>query len=334
MAFADDPDSYLLLLLSDGNLPTGSFVSSSGLESYFKHGFPHVAANPATPAPNAKPPTQMDTTIIFVRDSLPSYARLSLPFVTDAYLAVQGFRDADSPSQTEAALQRLQDLDQLFEVMTLNHVAKRASRAQGVALLTLHSKGFSRPPWLDPLFEGVTLGEDQLLDGVSHASGQISLDVLVDAFKLLIRKGDTQGHLPICWGILTGALQLSLGWLFPPPPQALRSNTPPERSQFLFLFLYARSLLSAAIRLNSIGPYAAQQVLLHVVRPMVDGAMRAHSHLRTGSATARAPSSQQSNTDPEERWRRLEEDGPATTWPLGEILSARHDLQHSKIFNS
>lgn len=26
--------------------------------------------------------------------------------------------------------------------------------------------------------------------------------------------------------------------------------------------------------------------------------------------------------------------GPATTWPLGEILAARHDLQHSRIFNS
>jgi urease accessory protein len=37
----------------------------------------------------------------------------------------------------------------------------------------------------------------------------------------------------------------------------------------------------------------------------------------------------------EEDWERLESDGlPATTWPLGEILGARHDLQHSRIFNS
>lgn len=27
-------------------------------------------------------------------------------------------------------------------------------------------------------------------------------------------------------------------------------------------------------------------------------------------------------------------DGPANTWPLGEILAARHDLQHSRVFNS
>lgn len=37
----------------------------------------------------------------------------------------------------------------------------------------------------------------------------------------------------------------------------------------------------------------------------------------------------------EEDWDRLESEGlPATTWPLGEILAARHDLQHSRIFNS
>jgi len=218
MAFADDLDSYLLLLLSDGNLPTGSFISSSGLESYFKHGFPHVAANTAPSAPDVKPPPQMDTVITFTRDSLSSYAQLSLPFVTDAHLAVEAMRDPSSSFQTEATLRRLQELDQLYEVMTLNHVAKRASRAQGVALLTLHSKGFSPPPWLDSLFEGNTPTENQLNSGLSFASGQAKLGVLVDTFKLWIRKGDTQGHLPICWGMLTGALQLSLGAPFPLPP--------------------------------------------------------------------------------------------------------------------
>ena len=217
MPFANDLDSYLLLLLSDGNLPTGSFVSSSGLESYFKHGFPYVGANPPPLTSNVKPPAQLETTITFMRDSLSSYAQLSLPFVTDAHLALEAFRDASSPvetEQTETILRRLQDLDKLFEAMTLNHVAKRASRAQGVALLTLHSKGFSRPPWLDSLFEGDTVRGDQPINDISYTNGQAKLDGLVDGFKLLIRKGDTQGHLPICWGILTGSLHLSLGVLF------------------------------------------------------------------------------------------------------------------------
>jgi hypothetical protein len=33
-------------------------------------------------------------------------------------------------------------------------------------------------------------------------------------------------------------------------------------------------------------------------------------------------------------WQDEAESGPATTWPLGELLMARHDLQHSRIFNS
>lgn len=38
----------------------------------------------------------------------------------------------------------------------------------------------------------------------------------------------------------------------------------------------------------------------------------------------------------DERWMVEKEDvsGPATTWPLAEVLAARHDLLHSKIFNS
>lgn len=33
-------------------------------------------------------------------------------------------------------------------------------------------------------------------------------------------------------------------------------------------------------------------------------------------------------------WTKEAELGPATTWPLGELLMARHDMQHSRIFNS
>ena len=33
-------------------------------------------------------------------------------------------------------------------------------------------------------------------------------------------------------------------------------------------------------------------------------------------------------------WADDAEEGPATTWPLGEVVMARHDLQHSRIFNS
>ena len=37
---------------------------------------------------------------------------------------------------------------------------------------------------------------------------------LIDAYKLLVRKGSVPGHLAICWGIITAALGLALGWSF------------------------------------------------------------------------------------------------------------------------
>lgn len=101
-------------------------------------------------------------------------------------------------------------------------------------------------------------------------------------------------------------------------------RTRPERSQNLHLFLQARSVLSASVRLNIIGPYAAQQLLLHAVRPLVEDEMSRCKHLTTGLRGTKE------HTVPEDDALH----GPAMTWPLGEILATRHDLQHSRIFNS
>lgn len=73
--------------------------------------------------------------------------------------------------------------------------------------------------------------------------------------------------------------------------------------------------------MNIIGPYAAQQLLLHAVKPLVEAQMAQCKDICTGLSAGSW------QDDPLV-------DGPANTWPLGEILSARHDLQHSRIFNS
>ncbi|KAJ7639140.1 UreF-domain-containing protein [Roridomyces roridus] len=270
----DNRERDLLLLLSDSNLPTGSFVASSGLESFLAHGF----ATGTTPA------SEVITT--FVRDSLSTYAPSALPFVADAHSVVSHLSSAGQ----DQTIARLEDLDDLYECMTLNHVARRASKAQGVALLSLYAKGFSRPPGVALISSSATDEEERL-------------SKLVDNFKLMVRRGDSDGHLPVCWGTLCAALGLSL-----------------ERTQHLHLYLHARSLLSAAVRLNSIGPYAAQQILHHAVSSLVDQSIQKSAHLRTGVLQ-------------ESGWDETT-DGPANTWPLGEILAARHDLQHSRIFNS
>jgi urease accessory protein len=169
-----EAEEYLLLLLADSNLPTGSFVASSGLESYLKHGFGALSASSA------------DATLNFVCCSLESFARSTLAFVTGAHEALV----SASGENIQDTLIRLRELDELYHCMTLNNVTRRASQSQGVALLTLYSKGFARA-------------------GSEDTKVQFHKD-LVDEFKLSIRRGDTPGHLPICWGTLTGALGLSL----------------------------------------------------------------------------------------------------------------------------
>ncbi|EJD03663.1 uncharacterized protein FOMMEDRAFT_133065 [Fomitiporia mediterranea MF3/22] len=292
-------ESYIMLLLADGNLPTGSFVASSGLESYLKHGFfGNTLSNSDTSSSAAR---TNQAIINFVEDNLGSYAHSALPFVSDAHIAIASYREQLGPGNSrdahELILRRLTSLDDLYHSMTLNTVTRRASKAQGVALLTLFSKGLTKPQFIpsDSKSEMTSIQEDSILH-------------LVADYKLRVRREDAEGHLPICWGILTAALGLSL-----------------ERSQYLHLFLQARSLLSAAIRLNSLGPYAAQQILLHVVKDLVEKQMKTCQDLRSGLQ----PSDGGEDGEVINNLRCA-----ATTWPLGEILAARHDLQHSRIFNS
>ncbi|KAJ3516282.1 hypothetical protein NLJ89_g1220 [Agrocybe chaxingu] len=282
----DDTETYILLLLSDSNLPTGSFVASAGLESHVKHGFASLSSSP------------VQATVDFVRDSLGSYAKCALPFVSDAHRTVERFasfleQEDGGKGCLQDTLDKLTQLDELYQTMTLNHVARRASVAQGAALLTLYSKGFSRPPILSTF----SAKESQV-----H---EFRMSRLLDQFKLKVRREEVPGHLSICWGVLTAALGLKL-----------------ERAQYLHLFLHARGLLSAAVRLNDLGPYGAQQILLHAVRPLVVAETERCKHLRTGLL-------QGSNDGFDDTLS-----GPANTWPLGEILAGRHDLQHSRIFNS
>jgi len=196
----DDDEAYILLVLSDSNLPTGSFVASSGLESYVKHGF---ASNP-------------DSAIInFVRDSLVSSAHSTLPFVSDAHRIVSRLNTSggDDKNHCATVMDDLSALDDLYDVMTLNHVTKRASRSQGMALLSLYSKGFSRPPSISAF-----LDKDM-------ESRQSRMSNLFEGFKLQARREEGHGHLPVCWGALTAALGLTLGMqtriTFSKPPESV-----------------------------------------------------------------------------------------------------------------
>ncbi|KAI9864524.1 MAG: hypothetical protein M1813_003013 [Trichoglossum hirsutum] len=208
-----EPTQHALLLLSDSALPLGSFAFSSGLESYLAHHHRHHRQK------------RHDNVQRFLRLSLSSVAASALPYVLAA------FRD---PA-------RLPALDTCFDASTPCAVARRASAAQGRALLAVWERAFR------------DAGDGE--EGPGGARG------VLDAFRVAFRAssstevgaaaldgvggGDVlNGHFPPLWGCVSRAMGLSL-------PQ----------TAYVFLFNHAKAVLSAGVRAGVMGPYQAHGVL-------------------------------------------------------------------------
>lgn len=179
--------SWLLWQLADSGLPTGGFVASSGLEAALATGL--VAGSP-------------DGVRLFVRESVKSYAMSAGPFVAAAHrLCRKANEDCDGRDRT---LQAALDLDDEYDTSTGNAVARRASAAQGGALLSLWSKSFKMDD--KDCGRSEVIGEEN--PGIERTR---RLNVLIQDFKAECRKGTVVGHVPVCFGLLCGYLDLSLG---------------------------------------------------------------------------------------------------------------------------
>ena len=189
--------SHNLLLLSDSALPLGSFAFSSGLEAYLAH-------RPSKPIPSIYP---------FLSLTLASTASTTLPYL----LAVH--KDPAS----------LPYLDDTLDACTLCPVARRASIAQGRALLTLWERAFRSTvsAALPASLALVRLLEE--LKGVASASWELE---------------GPNGHFAPVWAVLTAAMGISA-----------------KDSGYAFLFNHAKAVVSAAVRASVIGPYQAQAIL-------------------------------------------------------------------------
>ncbi|KAJ9642831.1 hypothetical protein H2199_004352 [Coniosporium tulheliwenetii] len=107
---------HTLLLLADSALPLGSFAFSSGLESYLAH---HRPSPPSA--------SQIPSFHKFLHLSLSSLASTALPYTLAAYRHPE----------------LIQDLDNDFDASTPCTVARRASVAQGRALLSVWDRSFN-----------------------------------------------------------------------------------------------------------------------------------------------------------------------------------------------
>ncbi|KAK7751253.1 hypothetical protein SLS62_006798 [Diatrype stigma] len=123
-----------LLLLADSALPLGSFAFSSGFESYRAH-MRAAAAHPSSSSSSSShPASSWSFEADFLPLSVASFAATSLPFMLAGYRAA---------AAGESAAACLAELDDACDAATVCAVARRASVAQGRALLGVWEKSFA-----------------------------------------------------------------------------------------------------------------------------------------------------------------------------------------------
>ena len=192
--------SHPLLLLSDSALPLGSFAFSSGLESYLAHNSPAQSARTSAFSH-------------FLVLTITSLATTTLPYLLAAY---------NAPSQ-------LQELDNTLDACTVCPVARRASIAQGRALLTLWERALR-----------TDAGED-----TPAATALKDFSVVLRRAAPNFEDGiEISGHFAPIWATVSSAMGISI-----------------HDSVYTFLFNHAKAVISAAVRASVMGPYAAQGTL-------------------------------------------------------------------------
>ncbi|GAA5916342.1 urease accessory protein UreF [Sporobolomyces salmoneus] len=305
---SDFTEEYLLLLLSDSNLPTGGFVASSGLESFIQHGYLSSSSSSHGKGSGSVGEEKEIGLVEFVKKSLDNYSRgnsnvlLETHRIVSNHLSSLGKGKQPRQEEDEQTMRRLLEMDRLVEDMILNQITKRSSIAQGNALLSLYSRA------LAPLND-------------ESASG------LVERIRGEIRDGGKgwKGHQTTSFGIVMALVGLSL-----------------HRSIHLFLFLHARSILSSAVRLNILGPYSAHRLLLWDVKELVRKTVEEIiAGIEEGAEEVQMEEEESQDWwETDEEWAFLRENGgvkgieATNTWPLGEIVASRHDQLFTKVFNS
>jgi len=184
--------NHFLLLLSDSALPLGSFAFSSGLESYLAH------------------EGRSASFAAFLPESITSYASTALPFVLAAH------RDPSAAAE----------LDDLFDATMICTVGRRASVAQGRALLSIWERAFAGS-----------------VDGAATK--------VLKPFAALMRTPVATGELPVVSAHLAplfGAVASLVGLTL-------------RQTAYVFMLSHVKALISAAVRASVFGPYQAQKTL-------------------------------------------------------------------------
>ncbi|RCI16589.1 hypothetical protein L249_2008 [Ophiocordyceps polyrhachis-furcata BCC 54312] len=208
LASAPEADTtHSLLLLADSALPIGCFAFSSGLESFLAHG--------SQPDSNLRP---------FLGLTLSSTASTSLPF----FLAAHGDPE------------KLLSLDDELDASILCPVARRASLAQGRALLAV---------WDRSLGHHMSFGGAGSLCALRQFAALLRAAAAAAAASTADDDDDhvppqPSAHLAPLFGAVCAVAGLA-----------------GRQAAYVFLLGHARAVVSAAVRAGVVGPYQAQRVL-------------------------------------------------------------------------
>ncbi|KOS21337.1 putative urease accessory protein UreF [Escovopsis weberi] len=236
--------THFLLLLADSALPIGSFAFSSGLESYAAHAAA-AASSSSSGGPRAPAPFSA-----FLPLSLGSVASSALPFVLAAHRR---------PGALAA-------LDDALDAATVCTVARRASTAQGRALLSIWERSFS------PQAQSPSQSQSQ------SQSPSEAHDCLRSFAALLRRESKAEipaasAHLAPLFGAISAIHGLSAA-----------------QAAYVFLLGHAKALVSAAVRANMFGPYQAQKLLAGgELQALIDAVVRREWDTRVEDAGQSVP---------------------------------------------
>lgn len=213
--------THFLLLLSDSALPLGAFAFSSGLESFLAHNARAASA----------------TFSSFLPSSLSSFASTTLPFVLAAH------RDPAA----------VVELDDQLDAAIICTVGRRASVAQGRALLSVWERSF-RPNYISaaPVTDAADVPKGRA------GSGQDGVQILREYSSLLREaKADppiVSAHLAPLFGAICAILGLNL-----------------RQTAYVFMLSHVKALISAAVRASMFGPFQAQKLLAGAhIQSMID----------------------------------------------------------------
>lgn len=261
---------HSLFLLSDSALPLGSFAYSSGLESYIAHNKPlPTGTHPITSFHR------------FLSLSLSCLASTTLPYLLKAYRR---------PDELEV-------LDNDLDASTPCTVARRASVAQGLALLSVWERAFKESYAFGDMEED---GRHVAVEPENVARAAKALDAFSEALKQAPGDDDggdmdafaANGHFAPLWGVVCVAMDVDI-----------------EQAAYVFMLNHAKAVMSAAVRASVMGPYQAQALLAsRALQEMIAKLMR-----------------KDWSTEPEDAGQVV---------PTVDLWMGRHELLYSRIFNS